>query len=352
MKKAFIAAALVFQHADSVGYAKKARSHHRRAPNTSDETVTQLATMEKPKPLLVLRLAYSGSSWFTQMISEQNDTYITREANWVMGGTNREKVERMTAGQIASYVLKAMVVPSGDLLHANEPQVFDYSDLDSAKKPEMTMNLFQHQHLQSAYARAGNPQVMRCLSSLGQRCHVKYLGLTMDPVGTGLDTHGEEVFRQVSESYPNLPVVIYRRSNLVKHAIASGGLNPDDKPKLGVHMDPTKFLAKVRESQAHDRKLTQSAKYFKRTMLVQYEELVLHPVDVMKDTLLFLGMPFDAEYTRQLSQRGGKKTPEDMRTVFSNFDELYWTLFEKSPCLASQMRSTKVEVFRSPCPDI
>jgi len=220
MKKAIFLAAAVFQHVDSVGYAKKAHHHQRRAPDTSNESVTEFAAVNKPKPLLVLRLAYSGSSWFTQMISEQNDTYITREANWVMGGTNREKVARMTGGQIAAYVLKAMVVPSGDLLHADEPQIFDYSDLDSAEKPEKTMNLFQHKQHQAATRRAGNPQVMQCLTDLGQGCHVKYIGLTMDPVGTGLDVHGEEVFNEVSDAHPNLPVIIYRRSNLVKHAIA------------------------------------------------------------------------------------------------------------------------------------
>lgn len=309
---------------------------------------------EVPKPLLMLRLGHSGSSWFTQMLSEQEDTYITREAIFPITSHGpirlqwKAMLENMTVDEVVSYFEKALRVPSGNMAMPNEVQLYDYEEFDSepdestlAPAPDaLASSLLQVQ--------SGNPRTLACLREQGQRCALKYLGLAVDPNGTGLAAHADEVFARVSGLMPELPVIVYRRSNIVKRALAKGGLS-GPTAALNVTMNVSRFLRRVRKAAEQDHLLLRAARHFPHRRLVSYEQLQAEPARVMPDVFSFLGMT-EARVTDEILDNGKKTSPEDLRLMLANFEELSEALRQRSPCLAEQMAALTNQDFPQPCP--
>jgi hypothetical protein len=281
------------------------------------------------------------------MLSEQNDTFISREGIYKFSGEEEKKVHAMSVDQIAQYVLRTLAVPMGNIVRPSYFQTYTYACLNETSSNHNSDAGSGHVSLASHAQHTVNPAVNKCVSERGHECPLKFVGSTIDPIGTGLDKYGDEVYRRVVKAYPDLPVIIYRRSNLVKHAMARGGICGKDMAKLNQHQNVSEFMSKVMEAVEHDNALMHAASFFPNKKIVTYEDLQNRPFDTMNEVLRFLRMP--GKVTPEMVGRGVQETPEDLRKLFSNFGELDRVLSARSPCLAEQLRVTTPKAFYKPC---
>lgn len=294
--------------------------------------------------MMIFRLPFSGSSWFTQMLSRQNDTYICRECLMSYRFPKRlARIKKLGTRGVGNYLLRALSRPMGSIQNPSDIQTYDYTEMEGVMLASVPS--YKQQMI--------NKQVLKCLDALGHDCPVKHVGLTLDPDSTGLNG---EVLDRVKQTYPNLPVIVYRRSNIVKHALASGGMaasedGEGDANRLdGQRLEWSEFLEKLRWSQGRDKALRRMQQLFPNAMVVTYEELQQRPVELMNEVFEYLGIPGSID--PELIDTGEKHTSDDLSTVLENYEDLLTTLREQSPCLAEQFASPSVEVFPDPCPDI
>jgi hypothetical protein len=309
------------------------------------------AADDPPKQFLVLRLAHTGSSWLSAMIGAQNDTYITREAIYPMHKPQEEEyVESLGKQGVMDYLERALAKPSGNILKSEEIQFLCYNQSGyNGPVPKNTSGvslLTLNFHMQ--------PKTCACLRDLGSDCPLKWLGLTVDPTNKVLKDN-LDILTTLQEKHPNMPVLVYRRSNVVKKAIASGGLRHNENGteygvKLHRRKSPLKFIQKVREAVEADKVLRQAGQYFRNVKTVSYEDLAHDPQRVMEQIFEFIGMP--GRFESWMASMSDKRSPEDLRLLYDNFDTLDTALERVSPCLARQFRASTNEAFPEPCPDL
>lgn len=293
---------------------------------------------------MVLRLAHTGSSWITSLIGAQNDTYITREAIWPLNEHRSEEFKwatQLSAHNVTQYLERALRHPSGSFLDPAAVQIFDGEQFDSDSGDSASLLATES----GERASRTNPGVIKCLLELGRNCSVKYLGMTLDPTGSSLRDHLDVVFRTLNHRHPDLPVVIYRRSNVVKRAVAHGGMRYVQRKKKT--MAPEEFLLAVKQSIDADKALLHAATYFRNVKLVNYESLQNDPKGVMQGVFKFTGIPGAVD--DEMLDNGADITPEDLREYIENFDELRQILDVRAPCLTKQLESATAEVFPISC---
>lgn len=297
------------------------------------------------KNFIVMRLAHSGSSWITSLIGAQNDTYVTREAIWPLNPHRSEQFKwatQLSAHNVSQYLERVLRHPSGSFLDPDAVQIWDGEQFDtSAGAGGPTSSLLATK----SHSARTNPGVIQCLQEFGRNCSVKYLGMTLDPTGSSLRDNVDLVFRSIEHRHPGIPIILYRRSNVVKRAMAHGGMRYVERSKT--KLKASEFLVAVKQSIDRDKALLHAATYFKNVKLVNYEALQKDPKGVMQDVFNFIGIP--GAVTDEMLDNGADITPEDLREYLENFDELREELERRIPCLAQQMLSPKVEEFPISC---
>jgi hypothetical protein len=297
------------------------------------------------KNFIVLRLAHTGSSWITSLIGAQNDTYITREAIWPLNPHRSEIFKwatELSSHNVTQYLERVLRHPSGSFLDPDAVQIFDGEQFDTKEgeggaSPSLLAT--------KSHSARTNPGVIECLQKFGRNCSVKYLGMTLDPTGSSLRDHLDLVFRSLEHRHPGIPIIVYRRSNVVKRAMAHGGMRYVLRSKT--KLDLSEFLLAVKQSIDADKALFHAATYFRNVKLVNYEALQRDPKGVMQGVFNFIGIP--GAVTDEMLDNGADITPEDLREYLENFDELREELEKRVPCLTKQMLSPNVEEFPISC---
>jgi hypothetical protein len=316
-------------------------------------------TYFRPKNFLVLRLAHTGSSWLTAMLGAQDQTYLTREAIYPMHLEKEVKyVESLGKEGILSYIEHAFKEPSGNIHHSDKIQIGPEtcSEVQNAKA-EVRTSLLDFRADAGMGSNTGTflkPRTCRCLRELGSTCPLKFLGMTLDPTSQGVKDNLDEIFSAIQHKHPDMPVLVYRRSNIVKHSLATGGLaeNKDGgQYSVALHQELSvpKFMQNVAAAVSDDAVLRKAASYFPNAKTISYEELVNEPKFVMETIFKFMGMP--GVFEDWMAEMGDKHSPDDLRLLIKNFDEVEHALETASPCLAKQLRAAENARFAHPCED-
>lgn len=242
----------------------------------------------------------------------------------------------------SQYLEHVLRHPSGNFLDPDAVQIFDGEQYDADAGAEGSTSSLLATKSHSART---NPGVIPCLQKFGRNCSVKYLGMTLDPTGSSLRDSIDLVFRSIEHRHPGIPVLVYRRSNVVKRAMAHGGMRHIKRSKKTLKAN--KFLLAVKKAIDADKALLHAATYFKNVKLVNYEALQKDPKGVMQGVFDFIGMP--GVITDEMLDNGADITPEDLRQYLANFDELREELEQRVPCLVRQMLSPNVEEFPVSC---
>jgi hypothetical protein len=301
-----------------------------------------------PKNFLVLRLAHSGSTWLTAMLGAQEDTYITREAMYRLQKPDDIKhVETLGAQGVLDYLQQVLKLPSGNILTPNHIQFY----CEMPKEAKDATSLVSHVFSEDVFTR---PQTCDCLHKLGSECPLKFLGMTLDPTSQVLSDNLGEILGPLNMTHTDMPVILFRRSNVVKRSLASGGNNVTETEggySVPLHQEVpvADFMRAVRNTMSKDKILRQSADHFSRVKIVDYEDLYMQPQLVMEHIFSFLGM--QGHFESWMTEMGDKHTPDDLRVLIKNFDELERELEKVSPCLAEQLRATTNKKFHEVCPD-
>jgi hypothetical protein len=74
------------------------------------------------------------------------------------------------------------------------------------------------------------------------------------------------------------------------------------------------------------------------------------PKRVMNEVFQDFGMP--GRFEDWMAEYGDKHTPDDLRVLISNFDEIEQVMEKASPCLTRQLRAKKNEEIYEICDDI
>jgi hypothetical protein len=311
-------------------------------------------TKNSPKNFIVLRLAHTGSSWITAMLGAQDETYLTREAIYPMWKPEEiKKVESLGSQGIVDYLERALTRPSGNIHKQGILQIgpLTCTEVQNAKKEVGNASLVAQASSAHAFLK---PETCACLRKLGADCPLKFLGMTLDPTSQGLKDNLAEIFTAVQKKHLDMPVLVYRRSNIVKHSLATGGLAENDEDgsrysvQLHQELSVDKFMKNVAAASHEDSVLRKAASFFSRVKMVNYEDLVDNPEVVMESIFKFLDMP--GHFDDWMAEMGDKHSPDDLRLLIKNFDEVEHALNISSPCLANQLRATTNQRFE-PCED-
>jgi len=257
-------------------------------------------------PLLVFKAPRSGSSWFTSMLNDYSGVYI------------QEELFKQKPRHNSSNAFKYLV--------------------DSLKHP---MKRFPK----------GRDKI------LGKKTW-SIVGASYNPLAAfWVNTGG--LFSKV----PELRLILYLRTNKVKHAIATSRsiklrkkcgsyvINGPCKIPKKIHI-PTEFFDEALISRlAFDQYIFDSAKALhiekKNVYYVRYEELMKDSYNLDK-LMLELGL-LQQEVVLVSSKRGrcrsncSKNTSDDLRKVIDNYEEIETLIKEKYPCLLSQLYETRAD---------
>jgi hypothetical protein len=259
---------------------------------------------------------------------------------------------------VLDYLEYAFKQPAGNVLQRNVTQNLCH-DARSAERKALnaTGALVFGEGSNTTLDSLLQPNICMCLHDLGSNCPVKFLGMTLDPITQVLKDNVHEIFGAIQRAHPNMPVIVYRRSNIVKRTFATGGLDQNwqhTEGSFGVNLHQEwsvdDFIMDLREALNEDRILREAARDFPNVKTVTYEALVRDPRAVMGSVFEFLGMP--GWFEDWMVDIGDKHTPEDLRMLIANFDEVEQELAKESPCLVRQLRSTTNEEFAEICEDI
>jgi hypothetical protein len=347
--------------------SKQLQQHLVEAEAERLSQTAQAAQAPAPRNFLVLRLAHTGSSWLTAMIGAQEDTYVTREA--MFPTSNQEyidHVESLGNQGVIDYLERAFTVPSGSIYTPDELQFFCNTTEEAQEKAEAGTNALP---AEAGLPPAANlslisqavtvntfmqPKTCDCLRNQGPECPLKFLGMTLDPTSQGLKYALNEILTAISQKHPDMHVLVLRRSNIVKLSLATGGMTENlngSTYNVWLHRDFSvdRFMMDLRLAVNDDQVLLDASQLFNHVKLVTYEDLFEDPQKVMNPVFDFFGM--QGRFEDWMGQIGDKHTPDDLRLLINNFDELEYALEQVSPCLAKQLRATTNEKFPEPCGD-
>lgn len=271
----------------------------------------------KPTPLLMFRKGASGSTWITALLnSESRHVYMCRECvpHWAgkSGGRSEE--------QVADYMVQALSHPAGSIV---APRHLHTRDLQ--------------------------PETRKCIEHADVGCEPAIVGLTMDP---HVEAYSEEfmhnVFVQTWHRVPDVRVVIFRRTNIVKKALAKKGFLAGQRGTALETAVLDDVFAKVGKALSHDQHLLNVIRrgVFPNMLNMSYEEVQIDEVQAVNKVLRFSGYPFPL--LKSLSNPSTKKSPEDLRLKIANFDEVDAALTSWHACLSEMFREKGPRVF-DPC---
>ncbi|KAJ1409249.1 hypothetical protein B484DRAFT_456132 [Ochromonadaceae sp. CCMP2298] len=262
-------------------------------------------SLEKSTAIVVLKLPRSGSTWFTQILNEHPDIYISKEI------VQAHDVGHFTLQQVEAHLARSLVQPAGKLsksfTHIGR-YVEDYV---------LPGKIFKKMH---AVGFTLNPE------------HVKGIN-----------------WAKVLPKDRDVKVIIFARSNIVKNVVSGirGKMMKDDCGRANMRLGSECELpvtmgidadTLLREAQSWQ---TRYAEFFHLsadpqlrrlpTMHVHYEELQAHPADITTKLDMFLLGSLSA--ARGRSQRKFvKRTPDQLSQVISNFPSLDADLAPHSAC--------------------
>jgi hypothetical protein len=225
-------------------------------------------TNDAPRNFLVLRLAHSGSTWITDLIGWQEDTYITREAMYPLFSdqqAQKRHLESIGAKGVLNYLERALREPCGNILEPDRIQYY-CKNIEEYVKDGVTGESLVSE-ARSNVSTLVNPRTCACLKERGAKCPLKFLGMTLDPMSDVLKDHLFEILGTLQKKHPDMPVIMLRRTNVVKRSFATGGSGENrNGQEYGVplHQKVTvdQFMKQVRYALVSDKVLRQAASYF------------------------------------------------------------------------------------------
>jgi len=295
---------------------KKSSSKKKTNARSSNEQVT---------PVLVVKLSHAGSSWFTAMLQTAPDIYLERE-----GITNLEwSWDSLT--KLVNYTNEALSRPRGQYWNPDTPDWTGGSYWD----PNATDNW---QYLN--YPKA----TQECLDHFDD-CRMPVTGFTLALTDDIVDNY-KTFFQKVTDVHPDLKVVIYRRSNVVKRAFGQGGSDSDQKlvyepvndlyakghgrrrPSLRPcsnieSVKVNELLQRVSVAVRQDQELLRIKTLFPDALVINYEELQNDVVPSVDKTLRYLGIPYRLKVMKIAADQSYKRD-EDLSTYF---DKATWQSF-------------------------
>ncbi|KAJ8605438.1 hypothetical protein CTAYLR_003320 [Chrysophaeum taylorii] len=265
-----------------------------------------LAQTGSSTALIVLKNPRSGSSWFVQLLNSVPSVFVTEEIL-----TSKSQIHKNLT-LVEAHLLRALEVPMTRFGRSHVPRSA------SSKKPTKW----------------------------------DVVGFTLSPKrAIGID---------LGRLSRRAKVVVYERTNKIKQAIAyyrgrrlrkkCGYNNIREECRLApkVRVDIGQLETFLVESMAKDRALgaVQLAEYYR----VTYEDLIADANATCGAVFRYLGVPH-LEMTGD-ARFYSKATPDDLRSVVSNFDELEAWLHRRAPCLLPHLRETRPGVVQpTPCYD-
>jgi len=260
-------------------------------------------------PLLVLKQGRSGSSWFTYLLNRLDRVYITEE----LFGRKDAKFVRLTKTiNTTAYVAES----------------------------------FQHPMLKFP---RGEDMTKRNMS-------YDIIGSTFCP------KHSSVKFDVLARMVPNLRVVSFLRSNIVKHVISwirgwklsrkchaeviNGNCRLDGKTMV----DPSTFSRLLVEIIAQDQYSSEVARLLATNLesdfrLVLYED-ILGFEDEIDKLIEWIGLDihdftFTSKMNTRCTENCTKTTSDDLRNVIANYEEIESLINSKYSCLRSQFYETR-----------
>jgi len=258
-------------------------------------------------PLLILKAAHSGSSWFTSLVNELDGVYLSEE---IFYGEHLKRMKGAAEGQ--AYLLESFKYPM-----SRWPQ---------GEKRSPNYN--------KSWA---------------------VLGATLNPIQTF------PILENLRENVPNLRVVAYIRTNIVKHAVSAvraemlfqkcntNIMYANSNCKLDggkTYVDVRVFDDRLKLMMAMDEKVLETARILTggNFFYVQYEYLLNDPKNINQ---LFVWLGLNPQDVKISGIKGRcqnicvKHTSDDLQTVVANYRELEEWIVKQYPCLVSQLRETR-----------
>jgi hypothetical protein len=260
-------------------------------------------------PALFFKLEASGSTWMTSKLNAYKGVFITRE---IFRDTTGGDVHK--EGQ--SYLMKSFSTPQ-------RPYKLQWNK--KVKKPD-------------------------------EDFHV--LGATMNPFWAKFLNWTELAYK-----VPNLKLVVYRRSNVVKHAISfirgillvrkckTPVVDGDCKLDKTLEVDPTTLRKQINRLIARDNYLAEVANGLAAHLnswfyVMHYEELLQDDETVIDRLFEWIGkfpkeLRVEPVHVKCSYTNCTKNTSDDLKKVILNFEEVEGYIKENLPCLLSHLRETK-----------
>jgi len=267
---------------------------------------------KEPTPLLIMKTAHSGSSWFTSLLNRLEGVYITEEIDGESYRTEGKKqIERLSEG-VTAYICDSLqhpmlVWPDGE----------DWT-----------------QQKRSFYI----------------------VGSTFNPLRSFANL--DEIARLV----PSLRVVAYFRTNIVKHVVSTfrarelyrkcnnwvtlENCKLESKTTLVLEDFEERLILTI----AQDVYIWQAANSITANLkhkfrVVVYEELIGLKNEV-ENLLWWLGINItELEYTDEYKGRCNlnctKNTSDDLQDSIANYEEVESWIDSRYPCLSSQFLETR-----------
>jgi len=267
-------------------------------------------------PLLILKAPRSGSSWFTSMLNKLDGVYLTEE---IFSSLTEHNPAAALAYLVKSFHDPMKVYPLG-----------------------------------------------REMAYRTKRWHI--LGATYNPLMAWWVN-----LRELPAKVPNLRLIVYLRTNKVKHAIATirsrllkskcstaiitttGSCKIPSKTYVNLKRFDESLISKL----AIDKYILDTASILAEKLEDDHVYYIRYE-DLMKDSgfqinKLFWGLGLNEEKLDHLSSASSgrckdnctKNTLDDLRMVVSNYQEVEAWIEQKYPCLLSQLHETIPNVVQS-----
>jgi len=179
-------------------------------------------------------------------------------------------------------------------------------------------------------------------------CRMPVTGFTLEMTDDIADNY-QTFFQKVTAVHPDLKVVIYRRSNVVKRAMGQGGSNSEQtpvyeplknlvvkghgyrRPELRSCTDiesvtVNELLQRVSIAVRQDQDLLRVKTLFPEAVVVNYEELQTDVAPPVDKTLRYLGIPYRVKVMKTTEEQPGKHS-EDLSKYF---DTARWQSFRSA----------------------